>query len=51
MDVKSEFLNGYLNEEVYIEQPKGFIDPNFSDHMYKLEKALIWIKASSKSLV
>ena len=31
MDVKSTFLNGISNEEVYIEQPKGFIDPNKRD--------------------
>ena len=40
MDVKSAFLNGYLNEEVYVEQPKGFTDPNLSQHVYRLKKAL-----------
>ena len=40
MDVKSAFLNGFLNEEVYGEQLKGFQDPHFPDHDYKLRKAL-----------
>jgi len=44
MDVKSAFLNGYLHEEVYVEQPKGFVDPNFHDHVYKLKKALYGLK-------
>jgi hypothetical protein len=40
MDVKSAFLNGYINEEVYVEQPPGFEDDKKPDHVYKLKKAL-----------
>ena len=31
MDIKSAFLNGILQEEVYVEQPKGFVDPHRLD--------------------
>jgi len=48
MDVKSVFLNGYLHEEVYVEQPKGFIDPNFPNHVYKLKKALYALKQAPR---
>ena len=51
MDVKCAFLNGYLNEEVFVEQPKGFEDPHFSDHVLRLKKARYGLKTSSKSLV
>ncbi|GJZ48665.1 retrovirus-related pol polyprotein from transposon TNT 1-94, partial [Tanacetum coccineum] len=40
MDVKSAFLNGFINEEVYVAQPPGFIDFEKPDHVYKLKKAL-----------
>jgi hypothetical protein len=32
MDVKSAFLNGFINELVYVEQPPGFEDPRYSNH-------------------
>ena len=44
IDVKSAFLNGMLQEEVYVEQPKCFIDPHKPDDVYKLKKALYGLK-------
>ncbi|GJX35968.1 putative ribonuclease H-like domain-containing protein [Tanacetum coccineum] len=40
MDVKSDFLYGKIEKEVYVYQPPGFEDPNFPDRVYKVEKAL-----------
>ncbi|GKD08041.1 retrovirus-related pol polyprotein from transposon TNT 1-94 [Tanacetum coccineum] len=44
MDVKSAFLNGFINEEVYVAQPLGFIDFEKPNHVYKLKKALYGLK-------
>jgi hypothetical protein len=44
MDVKSAFLNGYINEEVYVKQPHSFEDYKQLNHVYKLKKALYGLK-------
>ena len=49
MDVKSTFLNGILDEEVHIEQPEGFIDPNKKDMIYKLNKELHGLKQAPRA--
>ena len=43
------FLNGYLNEEVYVEQPKEFIDPSFPNHVYKMRKSLYCLKQAPRA--
>nr|GEX75101.1 putative ribonuclease H-like domain-containing protein [Tanacetum cinerariifolium] len=40
MDIKSAFMYGIIEKEVYVFQPYGFEDPQFSDKVYKVEKAL-----------
>ena len=49
MDIKSAFLNKMLQEEVYVEQPKGFVDPHRPDDVYKLKRALYGFKQAPKA--
>jgi len=49
MDVNSDFLNGFIKENVYVEQPPGFEDYKFPNHLYKLKKALYGLKQARRS--
>ncbi|GKB29025.1 putative ribonuclease H-like domain-containing protein [Tanacetum coccineum] len=49
MDVKSAFLYGKIEEEVYVCQPLGFEDLDFSDRVYKVEKALYGLHQAPKA--
>jgi hypothetical protein len=49
MDVKSVFLNGPIKEEVYVDQPPGFEDSEYPNHVYKLSKALYGLKKAPRA--
>lgn len=51
MDVKSAFLNGYLEEEVYIEQPIGFVKNGHEDKVLKLKRALYGLKQAPRAWI
>ena len=49
IDVKSVFLSGYINKEVYVEQPPSFEDEKKPNHVYKLRKALYGLKQAPRA--
>ncbi|GKD23850.1 putative ribonuclease H-like domain-containing protein, partial [Tanacetum coccineum] len=51
MDVKSAFLYGKIEEEVYVCQPPGFEDPEFPDRVYKVEKALYGLHQAPRAWI
>ena len=49
MDVKSVFLNGLLQDKVFVQQPKGFQEPHFPDHVLRLKNALYGLKQAPRA--
>jgi hypothetical protein len=49
MDVKSDFLNGVIQQEVYVRQPPGFENPKYPYRVYKLSKALYGLKQAPRA--
>ncbi|GJU59723.1 retrotransposon protein, putative, ty1-copia subclass [Tanacetum coccineum] len=49
MDVKTAFLNGYLDEDIYMVQPEGFVDPNHPRKVCKLQRSIYGLKQASRS--
>ena len=49
MDVKSAFLNGFLEEEVYIEQPLGYVVKGHEDKVLRLKKTLYKLKQAPRA--
>nr|GEW76700.1 retrotransposon protein, putative, Ty1-copia subclass [Tanacetum cinerariifolium] len=48
MNVKTVFLNGYLNEEVYMKQPEGFVNPKYPNRVCKLKRSIYALKQASR---
>ena len=51
LDVKTAFLHGDLEKEIYMQQPKGFKKPGEEDYVCLLKRSLLWLKAVSQVVV
>nr|GEX13725.1 retrovirus-related Pol polyprotein from transposon TNT 1-94 [Tanacetum cinerariifolium] len=49
IDVKTTFLNGELKEEVYVNQPEGFVYPDHPTHVYRLKNAMYGLKQAPRA--
>ena len=49
MDVKTTFLNGNLLEDVFMTQPKGFVDPKYPNRVCKLQISIYKLKQATRS--
>ena len=49
MDVKTAFLNGFLEEELYMMQPEGFVDPKGANKLCKLQQSIYGLVQASRS--
>ena len=49
MDVKTTFLNGFLKEELYMNQPEGFVDPKGAKKVCKLQRSIYGLVQASRS--
>jgi hypothetical protein len=49
IDVKNAFLNGPIKEKIYVEQPPGFEDQEYPNHVYKFHKILYGLKQAFRA--